>query len=648
MVRALLADIKKAYVDKGYDALERLALTEAEKYRNKAFYIDKDCQLAHKLSDSIKQAYYSYALNHLDNLKYDAAIAAFEETISRYSKFAEAHCGLGRAYLGKRNLAAAGNSAKEALRLDPNYQPTLKLLGDIKHAYYNRGCNHLDNLQYVEAIAAFEETINRYPRFTEAHCGLGRAYLGKRNLAAAEKSTNKALKLDSSYQPALELRDTIVQKHYEFSRYYFNQDNLAAAEISANEALRLDPNYQAAKAVWEDIKQRYYNQGCNHLNNQRYNGAIEVFTKTKNKYPNFAPAHCGLAQAYLKQGDDLTAAEESVKEAQRLDPNYQSAHVVMEDIKQEYHNRGIASIEVGEYDRAIDHFLKVDSIDPNNKEVCFILADVYCLMSNDAKAASWYQKVTDIDPNDKIAYIELGIANRNMGKYEKAVDSFQKARELDPNCEKLSDYLERTNLKLQIDKKMKADQMIRVPKDKYTDEFYIDSYRVTNAQYKVFIDQNPEWQKDSISNWHHVDYLRDWNENNYPQDKDNHPVTFVNWYAAMAYALWIGKRLPTEAEWKKAVYRYSNITLFGNHPPNNTDNVWEWCLDEYNSNSHESSAGLKPILNTNNTHEIINNFKNIKTSRVVCSMRDTNHRSGNSPSFTNFHYGFRCVSLGTD
>ncbi|MYB00666.1 formylglycine-generating enzyme family protein [Candidatus Poribacteria bacterium] len=187
---------------------------------------------------------------------------------------------------------------------------------------------------------------------------------------------------------------------------------------------------------------------------------------------------------------------------------------------------------------------------------------------------------------------------------------------------------------------MKDDRMIRVPEDKYTDEFYIDIYRVTNAQYKVFIDQNPEWKKESIPNRY---YLMDWDENNYPQGKDNHPVTFVNWYAAMAYALWIGKRLPTETEWKKAAC----TTLGENYPPSNTDNVWEWCLNEYNSNSHEISPSLNSIVDTDNIHEIINNFKNIKTSRVVCRMRDTS-RHGNSPSFTNFHYGFRCVSSGID
>ena len=38
----------------------------------------------------------------------------------------------------------------------------------------------------------------------------------------------------------------------------------------------------------------------------------------------------------------------------------------------------------------------------------------------------------------------------------------------------------------------------------------------------------------------------------YPKGKADHPVVDVSWFAAKAYAEWVGKDLPTEAQWERA------------------------------------------------------------------------------------------------
>ena len=75
------------------------------------------------------------------------------------------------------------------------------------------------------------------------------------------------------------------------------------------------------------------------------------------------------------------------------------------------------------------------------------------------------------------------------------------------------------------------------------DAFYIDEMPVTNAEYKRFLDANPAHP--APSDW-------DPDDRTFPRGKDNHPVVFVFWEHANAYAHWAHKRLPTEAEWEKA------------------------------------------------------------------------------------------------
>ena len=210
----------------------------------------------------------------------------------------------------------------------------------------------------------------------------------------------------------------------------------------------------------------------------------------------------------------------------------------------------------------------------------------------------------------------------------------------------------------------------------HVEAFYIDKYEVTNAQYKKFIDANPRWSKKYL----YAPYLADWNGNNYPHGKANHPVVHVNWYAAMAYAKWAGKRLPTEAEWEyaargglvgkkypwgddidssKANYdlKVSDTTRVGKYPPNGyglydmAGNVWEWCLDAYDPDFYSNSPRRNPIAGHDNIAQVTSDFSTVETPRVLrggswynipVNLRVAS-RYWNTPSGTLDGSGFRCA-----
>lgn len=90
----------------------------------------------------------------------------------------------------------------------------------------------------------------------------------------------------------------------------------------------------------------------------------------------------------------------------------------------------------------------------------------------------------------------------------------------------------------------------------YLDTYWIDRYPVTCKEYRVFIEaggyQNDCWWSDAGWQWLQENPVAQplyWSA---APTWDNHPVCGVSWYEAEAYARFVGKRLPTEAEWEKA------------------------------------------------------------------------------------------------
>ena len=194
----------------------------------------------------------------------------------------------------------------------------------------------------------------------------------------------------------------------------------------------------------------------------------------------------------------------------------------------------------------------------------------------------------------------------------------------------------------------------------YVDSFYMDAYEVTNRQYQKFIDAtgypSPKQLEDPKFN------------------SPNQPVVGVDWFDAVGYAKWAGKRLPTEAEWEKAArgslmgkrYPWGNYMTHndanyngsngrdqwvwkpapvGNFPPNRyglydmVGNISEWCEDWYASDYYSLSAEKNPTGPVQGIYRIIRggSWKSNKYYLRVAT------RSFNSPESYYQDCGFRCV-----
>ena len=170
--------------------------------------------------------------------------------------------------------------------------------------------------------------------------------------------------------------------------------------------------------------------------------------------------------------------------------------------------------------------------------------------------------------------------------------------------------------------------------------FYIARYPITHRQFQAFLDDpagytNPVWWEDLS--------LQHREPEEQPQPFDNHPRSHVSWYDATAFCRWLTSqlhpssseigsririqgwqvRLPTEWEWLQAAigdnpdYRYpwgtdwqenftqpiadaeDGTTAVGLYPHGQSpvgamdmcSNLWEWCLNEYDSPAHTDIRG---------------------------------------------------------
>jgi formylglycine-generating enzyme len=108
--------------------------------------------------------------------------------------------------------------------------------------------------------------------------------------------------------------------------------------------------------------------------------------------------------------------------------------------------------------------------------------------------------------------------------------------------------------------------------------FLIDKYAVTNEDFLDFVKANPKWQRSKVKTiFADKFYLKHWKADLKLGADINpkSPVTNLSWFAAKAYADWVGKRLPSLAEWE-FVAQASKDRIYAADDPETISAIQEW------------------------------------------------------------------------
>ncbi|MCF8378847.1 MAG: caspase family protein [Bacteroidales bacterium] len=293
--------------------------------------------------------------------------------------------------------------------------------------FYKVGEQFFENKMYDDAIEQFTAAINFDPEMDKAYLFRAQVYEKQRNYASALLDYNKLCIFDEgeeeyfykSAEMSYNLKDyskclTTVEKALKLNSSYSQALELKFNALFALEqyAEALDVSKRALR--YKESEVNFYNYGRINEVMGLNDDAIDAYTKALRKNSSFLEVYVKLADLYRRQAN-LTSAMETINNAIGISNNFIPAYEVRSAIYSDQLN----------YTKAIEDISTILSLDPSNTKMFFLRGKYYQGYAQHMNAITDFTKVISLDPAFVEAYFNRAQSYEQVQMLDNAINDYK-------------------------------------------------------------------------------------------------------------------------------------------------------------------------------------------------------------------------------